>query len=400
MQGGANASRGMATIDPAGHLNPGEPISVVMMSGDMSATGLGTVTYNDGKKILAFGHPMFNSGRLEAPIATADVVLVLASQLNPVKMANADSIVGALRQDRHSGILGVLGESAAMTPVRVNVRTYGDNDDVLTTKQLSYNVIQNEKLTPQLVVLALYNSMFGMNEFAEESTFRLSAKVDFEGDHDFEFRTMLSDAPTAPAPAPLLIASAFGNRLFRVFNNTLELPLMENIEVDVDLLPKRRMMLIDQVWVDRRRASPGDEINGKIILQPYRGSRVEKDFKIRVPDGAPKGRLALVVGDSAAYNQRRLALGARNQTLSLPETLSLLNQERRNDVIYIALTDRSPSAAIDDTEMPNVPATTLNVMRSTAQGRMALEPGSALAETEVQLDAVVQGQRALAIEIQ
>jgi hypothetical protein len=400
MQGGAIASRGMETIDPAGHLNPGEPISVVMMSGDMSATGLGTVTYNDGNKILAFGHPMFNSGRLEAPIATADVVLVLASQLNPVKMANADSIVGALRQDRHSGILGVLGETAAMTPVRVNVRTYGDNDDVITTKQLSYNVIQNEKLTPQLVVLALYNSMFGMNEFAEESTFRLSAKVDFKGDHDFEFRTMLSDTPTAPAPAPLLIASAFGNRLFRVFNNTLELPLMQNIEVDVDLLPKRRVMLIDQVWVDRRRASPGDVINGKIVLQPYRGSRVEKDFQIRVPDGAPKGRLALVVGDSAAYNQRRLALGARNQTLSLPETLSLLNQERPNDVIYVTLTDRSPSAAIDDTQMPNVPATTLNVMRSTAQGRMALEPGSALAETEVQLDAVVQGQRALAIEIQ
>jgi hypothetical protein len=31
---------------------------------------------------------------------------------------------------------------------------------------------------------------------------------------------------------------------------------------------------------------------------------------------------------------------------------------------------------------------------------MALEPGSPLAETEVQLDAVVEGQRALAIEIQ
>jgi hypothetical protein len=315
-------------------------------------------------------------------------------------MANADSIVGALKQDRHSGILGVLGESAAMTPVRVNVRTYGDDDNVLTTKHLSYNVIQNEKLTPQLVVLALYNSMFGMNEFAEESTFRLTAKVDFEGDHDFEFRTMLSDTPTAPAPAPLLIASAFGSRLFRVFNNTLEVPLMENIEVDVDLLPKRRVMLIDQVWVDRRHASPGDEINGKILLQPYRGSRVEKDFKIRVPEGAPKGRVILVVGDSSAYNQRQLALGARNQTLSLPETLSLLNQERRNDVIYVALMDRSPSAAIDDTQMPNVPATTLNVMRSTAQGRMAVEPGSALAETEVPADAVVQGQRALAIEIQ
>lgn len=400
MQGGALASRDLEVIDPAGHLNPGEPISVVMMSGDMSATGLGTVTYNDGEKILAFGHPMFNSGRLEAPIATANIVLVLASQLNPVKMANADSIVGALRQDRHSGILGVLGEASAMTPVRVNVRTYGDDDEEIAYKQLNYNVIQNEKLTPQLVTLALYNSMFGLNEFAEESTFRMSAKVDFEGDHEFAFRTMLSDAVVSPAPAPLLLATAFGNRLFRVYNNTLEMPLMESIEVDIDLLPKRRVMLIDQVWVDKRRASPGDEINGKVVLQPYRGSRVEKDFTIRIPAGAAPGRLALVVGDSTAYNQRRLALGARNQTLSLSETVSLLNQERRSDVLYVALMDSDPSAAIDDTQMPNVPMTALNVMVSTAQGRMALERGSVLAETEVELDAVVQGQRTLVIEIQ
>ncbi len=399
MQGGALASRSLSVVDPTGHLNPGEPISVVMMAGDMSATGLGTVTYNDGEKILAFGHSMFNSGRLEAPIATASIVHILASQLSPVKMANTDFIVGALRQDRHSGILGVLGESADMVPLRVNVRTFGDGDEVISTKHLNYDVIQNEKLTPQLVTMAVFNSMFGLNEFAQGSTFRLNAKVNFEGDHEFAFHTMLSDASGSPAPVPLLVASALGNRLLRLYGNTLEMPLMETIVVDIDLLPKRRTMVIDQVWIDQRRARPGDQINGKVVLQPYRGRRVEKEFQIEIPVGTPKGRLTLVVGDSSAYNRRQLALGARNRTLSLPESVSLLNQERRNDVLYIALMDRSPSASIDDTRMPNVPATTLNVMRSTAQGRMTLQRGSALAEAEIQLDAIVQGQRSLTIEI-
>ena len=43
-------------------LNPGETVAGVLVDGDMSVTGLGTVTYNDGKRVLAFGHPFFNLG--------------------------------------------------------------------------------------------------------------------------------------------------------------------------------------------------------------------------------------------------------------------------------------------------------------------------------------------------
>src|SRR5271167_2482088 len=51
VQGGASASQ--LTAKPAAgwehSLNPGEAVSGVLVSGDMSATGMGTVTYNDGK---------------------------------------------------------------------------------------------------------------------------------------------------------------------------------------------------------------------------------------------------------------------------------------------------------------------------------------------------------------
>ena len=40
-------------------------IAGVLVSGDMSITGLGTVTYNDGKRVLGFGHPFFNLGPVE-----------------------------------------------------------------------------------------------------------------------------------------------------------------------------------------------------------------------------------------------------------------------------------------------------------------------------------------------
>jgi len=45
-------------------------------------------------------------------MSKGEVLMTLASSYQPNKMANATDIVGALHQDRHSGIEGVLGASA------------------------------------------------------------------------------------------------------------------------------------------------------------------------------------------------------------------------------------------------------------------------------------------------
>ena len=67
------------------------------------------MTYNDGKRVLAFGHPFFNLGPVDMPMSKGEVLMTLASSYQPNKLANATEIVGALHQDRHSGIMGVLG---------------------------------------------------------------------------------------------------------------------------------------------------------------------------------------------------------------------------------------------------------------------------------------------------
>lgn len=87
-------------------LQPGEAIAGVLVSGDMSITGLGTVTYNDGKRVLGFGHSFFNLGPLSMPMSKGEVLMVLSSAFQPNKFANATEIAGALHQDRHSGIMG------------------------------------------------------------------------------------------------------------------------------------------------------------------------------------------------------------------------------------------------------------------------------------------------------
>ena len=72
VQGGASAALKGATPtgDWKNSLQPGDPIAGVLVSGDMSMTALGTTTYNDGKRVLGFGHQFLNLGPVNIPMAT------------------------------------------------------------------------------------------------------------------------------------------------------------------------------------------------------------------------------------------------------------------------------------------------------------------------------------------
>ena len=75
-------------------------------------------------------------------------------------MANATEIVGALHQDRHSGIMGVLGAEAADDPgdrARC-ARSSTERNGRQSEKDFHFNVFVHQKWTPYLMMLTLYNS--------------------------------------------------------------------------------------------------------------------------------------------------------------------------------------------------------------------------------------------------
>src|SRR4051794_24407305 len=171
-------------------LNPGDSVATVLVDGDMGISAFGTVSYNDGKRVLAFGHPLFNLGPVDMPLAKSEVVLTLASQFQPSKMANATEVVGALRQDRHSGIMGELGATSPMIPVTLKVRSLDAKDAVLSQKDFHFNVFVHQKWTPTLMMLTLYNSIQNLNEFSDEATYRLNGKVEMNGPRNIALATM------------------------------------------------------------------------------------------------------------------------------------------------------------------------------------------------------------------
>jgi len=93
-------------------------------------------------------------------MSKGEVIMVLSSASQPNKFANANGNRGALHQDRHSGIMGVLGEETEMIPVTVRVRSIGDSNAVRSEKDFHFNVFEQQKWTPYLMMLTLFRFGF------------------------------------------------------------------------------------------------------------------------------------------------------------------------------------------------------------------------------------------------
>jgi hypothetical protein len=402
VQGGASGN--LRSPKPAAGwehaLQPGDAVAGVLVSGDMSVTGLGTVTYNDGKRVLAFGHPFFNLGPVSMPMSKGEILMVLSSQFQPNKFGNATEIVGALHQDRHSGIMGELGDTAEMVPVDVKVRSFNDNNTILKEKDLHFNVFVHQKWTPYLMMVTLFNSIEGLNDYADEATYRLSGQVELDGQPNLSLSTM--QAPSElPMPAPMVLAGWWGDKFNRLFLNSVQTPKLRRVNATVDLLPERRIASIENAWTPTSEVEAGAEIPVKVFLRPYRGERIEREFHIKLPAGLSKGDHRILLSDADTLNRMQSVAGMMNRFIDIPQTVSLINQERTNNKLYVSLVEARPTIYSDDKTLPSLPASVLNVMQTgrTANRSMMSSAESAVEQMAIPFDLVVSGSYSLKITV-
>jgi hypothetical protein len=390
-QGGSAGSLRGGQLSPGWRaaLQPGEAVSGVLVSGDLSVSAMGTVTYNDGKRVLAFGHPFLNLGPIDMPMAKSEVVLTLASAFAPTKMGNATEVVGVLRQDRHSGISGELGVTAPMIPVKLRVRTFGEAEEVVKEKTLHFDVFVQQRWTPFLMMLTMFNGLQGLNDFADDVTYRMSGKVELDGAPEISLSTM-SAPGEMPVPPPMVLAGWWGEKFNRLFLNPVNVPKLRSVDATIDLLPKRRTAAIETAWTPEPEVHAGDEVPVKVWLRPYRGSRIQREVRIKIPEGFPKGDHRLLLSDAETLNRMQSAATFSSRFIDLPQTVALINQERSNNRLYLSLVQSAPTVFYEDKTMPSLPASVANVLQN---GRASVRPMVAAPETATELAAVLFEQQ-------
>jgi hypothetical protein len=376
-------------------LPPGGAVSGVLISGDLSVAGTGTVTYNDGHRVLAFGHPFFNFGRIEMPMATADVVTVLGSDFMSFKIVNTKQVVGALRQDRHSGILGVLGQTAKMIPVETTVRA-GDR-----SRTYRFHVFQNARFTPVLMMLAFFNTLYRTNAYGEEVTYRVNGSIQLDGFPDVKLNNLYPNSGgRGRMRGPMGLSAWISRRFSRIFNNPFETPKISGVKVDFEVIPERRTAAIEHVWVQKNEVRPGETLDLKVFLRPYRGDRMVKDARVTIPATTPKGNLRILFSDADVVNRSQRMLLSRNRMVGLTQLISMMNQEHANGWLYITLLGPGRTVFVQDNVLPSLPSSVANVIdpRRT-QNRLTLRTGSSLHQQAIPVDYVISGSQTVVVRV-
>ncbi|MDR3748433.1 MAG: SpoIVB peptidase S55 domain-containing protein [Acidobacteriota bacterium] len=374
-------------------LEPGSAVSAILVRGDMNIAGTCTVTYLDDSRLLACGHPLLQSGNVDMPMTKATVLATLPSPANSFKIVNTTEAVGTFVQDRRAGIMGRFDREPHMIPVTLRF------NGVSRPKQFHYEVLNNAKITPAAMMATVFNAIQGMNEYGENTTYRLRGDIAVLGYPKLGVSNMYAPSDGAQ-PTAHGIAVSIGERFSRIFDNPYETPKIEGVELDFDLVPDRRSARLETARTDVTEARPGDQITIETLLRPYRGESILRQIPVKIPTSTPKGTLRILVSDGDTLDKMRRAPASLNRRLDLGSTIALLNKEHSNSQLYVSLLEANPQAMVEDKVMPTLPLSVMNVMdgmRGTQD--MFVTGESALDEASTPMDYVVTGSQILTLTI-
>lgn len=323
-------------------IEPGSSIGAVLMRGDFTIGALGTVTYVEDDKMVAFGHPFVQSGNSNYFLTNSEIYTTIDSLESGFKIGATGAPIGIVNQDRSSGIAGVVGRFPHTIPLTVNVHDRQNGVD----KTYHVQTIHNEKLAPAFLTAALCNAIEKTIDRKGAGT----AMVDFAitarnmPGEVFERENMYYNGSDIVSGA----SEEFGVMIASLMNNRFRQLEIMNIKIDVDMDETRRTATILEAVADKKEAHPGETVNFKVKLRPYRGEDIVEDVPYTVPSDHPGGKLDLVFRGGGIVNTAAMAAVAKQQDsemmkamaererkLSFGEILDELRRQDRNNDIMI-----------------------------------------------------------------
>jgi hypothetical protein len=370
-------------------LKPGAAISVDLMRGDMNLSAIGTMTYRDGDRIVAFGHPFFQSGSVSYPLALADITTIVASDLNSFKMGAPAEQVGAITQDRRAAVAGSIGDVPKMLPLTVHI------DGLAGPETYHYDILRHRGLAPTLVGLGVVGSLTARGGVVPEATWRWRARLVAPGApplvlEDAATGNLISAGTQLAAPLQLLL------------NNPFAAYVADSVTVDLTVEPGLARAQVVSANIEPRVVAPGQTAHVTAELRDYRGGSSFVEFDVPVPQAQPEGRLVVALaGGSELDKQEAPRLPGRFRAQSLPELLRQLAEGRRDDHLYAVLYGPGVEASFAGESHPELPGFAQRLLASDRANRPTAPFGNLarLAQEDHLVGIPVDGLLTLALDI-
>jgi hypothetical protein len=291
LQAGGGGARKAASAQaaPPAFVNGGA-IAVQLMRGDISATAIGTVTYVDGDRLVAFGHPMLDAGQIALPTSTARVLHVLASERQSFKIAEAVTPLGALVHDRLSTI--VVDTKVVAETVPVTIRVHGVEG--APRQSWSVEVAAHRLLTPGLILAAITNALQATVSDRSDLVFTAKSRVAVARHGTTEVKDTAFTATGVTSSRALSDLRLF-DLIDAAYANPFENTRVEKVEIDLGLRFGRDLVTVVDAMVAGDEVDPGKPVTLQVSLRPFEKPEYVRLFSVMIPESAAGEEIEIVL---------------------------------------------------------------------------------------------------------
>jgi len=370
-------------------LQGGASVSMQLTRGDYSLAAAGTVTFRDGEKVYAFGHPFLSLGMSDLPMSESHVITVIPNLNNSFKLTVPDALVGTMTQDRNTGVFGKLGQAPKMIPVKLNLQTSRDKQETI-----NFEVAKDDFLTPLLLNIAIYNTISANERSIGDTTIKIDGDIKIKGQDSIKIerrltggQAMQNAAGSVAVPVSALLRSGFD-----------EAEISE-VNLNISSTDGNQSAVLERIALDRTDVKAGESFEVQAFVRNKAGQIFVQRTPVTVPKDTPAGTLLVSVGDGGSVQQ--VAASRSFVPKNLGELIKTINEIKKNDRLYVQTYRVTNGAIIGAKELPNLPPSVLATLNNdrTAGGFTPTVLTVLTEQVIAPADYVITGQQVLAIEV-
>jgi hypothetical protein len=376
---GGDPTQGPAAYEMGGNL------SVQLLFGDATVLATGVVSYVDGNKILAFGHPFMGGGETYMPTTTSKIETIVPSMQNSFKLASALRRMGSLVSDRQSGIAADTTQTAVTIPIDIRVKN-AEGEQVFHSE-----VVSHRFLTPQLSSLALVQALQVMSPDVADVTVTVKSTLRLKGFEPLSFTDYMYSAEG-------FTASALGSvRALRVLVPLMFNPFkpvkLERIQLEADVAYKADFAEIVGLRLPEVQMPPGKDTYVDVMLRPYNGRPYTQRIPLHIPErlAGMTIKLDVLPGDAARPDAA--------QPESLDEVIDILRTKTfPANVLVATLYTPEEGITLDGKVLPDLPDSALDTVRPAATSKRT-DAYRTILRTAAPLRQVATGKQEIVLKI-
>lgn len=291
---------GAPAAPPAGattRLSAGDMIGAAVVTGDVTnLIGFGTVTqvYND--TFVAFGHPLLADGKSALPIYRAVTHGILSRLVLSTKSVSAyGNPIGTISKDLYPAIVGELGQSPAMIPVKLSYRPV-NNTPIEKHHVVAYG---QEWAIPAVAAITMDAIRMERNTATVEGTVAL---------HFQETETVYTEPFRTTSSNPFIDVFIGTGSIIHSFTDTLTnsagKATLKEVSISIVDKPQIAKAEIDEIVVPAE-VMPGESLTVSIVLLPHWSTAgaertIQRNVTLEIPVDFPIGEATLTVSADAS----------------------------------------------------------------------------------------------------